>query len=240
MTHQLIDSTDTNSVPRSYEPAPEARLASLLERLKSDDAIGRKVAAQDLKEYGAQAVQPLCEALKDKEDEVREAAAQSLLVVGDDTAVGPLVEALRAGFPGRSPRRQRVMTMLFYILIPFALIAALMMIIATKGEGLGDLLSTLHYIESPSQKLTGDRLAYIHALAAIAERSPTPELRKVLSDLRDIEADTLQQDVKTRAASRAAARKIEKLTAKLDQLPVMAAAPSPDTTQLPVIGSEAG
>jgi hypothetical protein len=62
--------------------------------------------------------------------------------------------------------------------------------------------------------------------------------QNVLSDLRDIEADALQQDVKTRAASRAAARKIEKLTAQLDQLPLTAAAPEPDTAELLVPAGE--
>lgn len=69
------------------------------------------------------------------------------------------------------------------------------------------MLSNLHFIHSPPPKLTDDKRAYIRALAEIAERSPTPKLRGVLAGLHDITAYTLQQDLKTRAASQAAARK---------------------------------
>lgn len=238
MTEELTTFTSTATTPSRVHLAPEAQFHALVDRLKNSETASRVQAAKELGLHGAPAVGPLCEALKDTEHGVRKAAAESLREVGDETAVGPLVEALRAGFPGKSPRRSRIMTTVFLILIPLFLIAALAMVIATKGEGLGDLVSNLHFLHTPPPKMTDDRRAFIRALAEIAERSPTPELRKVLADLRDIAADTLQQDVKTRAASRAAAWKIDKLTAKLDQLPVMAAAPKPETAQLPVIDGE--
>jgi HEAT repeat protein len=56
----------------------------------------RWLAARLLREYGKPAVEPLCKALKDPDNNVRKAAAESLGHIGDARAVEPLVGALRA------------------------------------------------------------------------------------------------------------------------------------------------
>ncbi|MCS6858960.1 MAG: HEAT repeat domain-containing protein [Abditibacteriales bacterium] len=56
----------------------------------------RRKAAVFLREYGEPAVGPLCKALKDRDNDVRRAAAESLGYIGDARAVQPLLDALRA------------------------------------------------------------------------------------------------------------------------------------------------
>jgi hypothetical protein len=71
------------------------------------------------------------------------------------------------------------------------------------------------------------------ALARIAARSPTPELRKALPALKELADDGLLRDKRTRAISRAAARQIETATAGLERLPLPATAPETDPAALP-------
>jgi HEAT repeat protein len=56
----------------------------------------RWLAARLLRGYGEPAVEPLCRVLKDPDNNVRKAAAESLGHIGDARAVEPLVGALRA------------------------------------------------------------------------------------------------------------------------------------------------
>jgi hypothetical protein len=107
-------------------------------------------------------------------------------------------------------------------------------VVATKGEGLGDFFSSWNPIWPSGGKENPHHTRPIaRALSQIAERSPTPELREVLPDLHEIAADPILQDQRSRATSRAAARKIEVLTAKLDALPVTASAPGLNPETLP-------
>src|SRR5688500_2010333 len=65
-------------------------------------------AARGVRSCGSAAVEALCAALRDKEAEVRIAAAQSLGHIGDERAVQPLASALRTCFVGHSARWQLV------------------------------------------------------------------------------------------------------------------------------------
>src|SRR5689334_9289947 len=100
-------------------------LTALLLPVKGKDK--RKVedrveAARKLRDFGPAAIAPLCAALRDKEDQIRVAAAESLGVVGDERAVQPLVEALRDVLPGRSAARNRIGRVLFWITMPIVVV----------------------------------------------------------------------------------------------------------------------
>jgi hypothetical protein len=96
------------------------------------------------------------------------------------------------------------------------------------------------FCDAPNSTDEGPSLVYARALAQIAERCPAPELREALPILQEIAADGLQQSRRTRADARAAARRIENLTARLDTLPVVASAPSLDVDRLPGASSGPG
>lgn len=215
-------------------PPPAGSLAELTATLRTGSAAERAEAARQLRDFAPECLEPLCAALKDPEEAVRSAAAESLGVIGDERAVRPLVEALRAPFPGKSPRRQRIGGLLLAITVPLALVATVAVVVATKGEGFGDFLSSWNPIWPSGGKENPHHTRPIaKALSQIAERSPTPELREALPDLHDIAADPILQDKRSRAASRAAARKIDALTRKLDALPVTASAPRLNEATLP-------
>lgn len=77
--------------------------------------------------------------------------------------------------------------------------------------------------------------AIAEALTRIVERTPTPDLRAILPELKAIAFDIVHQDKSTRAASRQAAQRIEALTEQLKNLPLPAAAPLSDAATLPRI-----
>jgi HEAT repeat protein len=232
--------------------AQDNRLEELMTTLATGSAQERSSAAYELRAFGAAAVEPLCAALQDKELPVRLAAVKSLGEVGDERAIQPIVAALREMFPGRSPRRYRTVGILAAITLPLSMVAygavqlsewgvppqvvtaacaALLALLVAGGRKSLRLISLL--IGDPTSANSGPCRAYSEALAQIAERCPAPELRKALPALNEIAADALQQSPRTRADSRRAAQRIEELTAQLDSLPVIAAAPSPDVETLP-------
>lgn len=220
--------------PELTAPAPTlAELTACLLSLKGKQKSKpeeRVEAARKLREFGAAAIEPLCLALRDKEDSVRVAAAKSLGEVGDERAVQPLVDALRDVLPGRSAARSRFARVLFWITMPIMIVLG---VIAIFADGPGDFLSNLNFY-SPGTAAKGRSSREIaKALAKIAERTNSLELRKALPELEEIAADNLQQDVRSRATSRRAARKIAKLTNSLKELPISAAAPHTDSTALP-------
>lgn len=112
--------------------------------------------------------------------------------------------------------------------------ATVAVVVATKGEGFGDFFSSWNGVWPSGGKPNPHNTRPIaRALARIAERNPTPELTQVLPDLHEIAADPVLQDKRSRATSRAAARKIQTLTTKLDALPVTASAPALNPDALP-------
>ena len=215
----------------------------LAEWLGRRSQVERLHAATALRDYGPCALEPLFQALKDPDARVRVAAAESLGYIGDERAVQPLAEALRAGFVGRSARRQLMIGLLVLaggVLLPVAFVWGTIALKFGAG-GIGVLIGHLarrllqYYKQRRAQSRVSQKIA--EALARIAERSPTPELRTVLPDLNDMAADLVQQERGARTASRQAAARIESLTERLKSLPMPAAGPGPATDALPVPAS---
>jgi hypothetical protein len=76
--------------------------------------------------------------------------------------------------------------------------------------------------------------ACVEALAAITERAPAPESRRLLDELRALAADEMHLTRATRAAVADAADRLEAATLALAELPAPAAALEPSTESLPV------
>ncbi|HTE18393.1 MAG TPA: HEAT repeat domain-containing protein [Armatimonadota bacterium] len=200
--------------------------------------VARVDAVRALRERPTEAFVPLCDALRDKDLNVRIAAAEVLGELGDERAVQPLTEALRACFVGRSGRMQVITGV-------FAFVAAALFFVgivfgAFSLKFFGCAYFVLQLAAAPGKayfKRRRSRSPLCHAiteaLTRIADRHPTPELRSVLPDLRAVAADSLQQEKGTRAASRAAADRIDALTEKLQSLPLPATTPAPDGATLP-------
>ncbi|MER3501614.1 MAG: PBS lyase [Candidatus Fervidibacterota bacterium] len=73
----------------------EPAVEPLIEALRDRDWEVRWAAAYALGKIGKPAVEPLIEALRDRDGKVRRAAADALGAIGDARAVEPLIEALR-------------------------------------------------------------------------------------------------------------------------------------------------
>lgn len=179
-------------------------------------------------------MEALCAALQDPRTEVRAAAAESLGEIGDPGAVPALTAALRRCFL-RGSARMRIPLGLATLLGGAALYLGIMFGAFDGGHGvsfaggmlLGNVVlqSVLAYRRSRTSH--GQASAAISgALVKLSEKEPRPELRGLLPVLRAVELDVLQQDRKTRLASRQAVRRIEELTAELEALPVAVAAPA--------------
>lgn len=202
----------------------------------------RLQAIQELRASGEAGVEPLCLALADPNGVLRLQAIEALGEVGDERAVAPLIEALRGLFPGRSARRFRLAARLLLVTGVLAVLGAVAVALAS-GDGLGVLLlallggswSLLGRSSGPSLPRLCAEIA--RALNRIAERHPTPALRSALPSLREIEADTLQQDAAARSAAGTAVRRIDELTAQLEALPIPAGAQSEDARALPLASS---
>jgi len=201
-------------------------------------AAARLNAARRLAEHGPAAAPALAAALGDANLKVRLAAAEALGQVGDARSVAPLIEALRSLFPGKSARRSRLAIWLLLITGVMAVfaVAAVMLV---SGDGVGGLLISLlgGLCAAGAARSTGPSLSeccrvMAEALARIAERDPTPELLGATASLREIAADTLQQEPAARAACRAAAERIEALAAAARDLPVAASAPVTEAAEV--------
>lgn len=220
----------------------QSRLDTLLRDLREGTPEQRQHAAKALRDYGAAAVEPLCLALRDKDLNVRVAAAESLGLVGDERAVRALMEALRECLVGRSAKWQIAAGILVAVVALVVLMAVVSVRLYFKvgigGIGFYLLARALYrgvtsYYER-RRDFSGFCEAVVEALRRIAERSPAPELRKkVVPELKAIAADVLQQQERTRTAARFAAWRIEALTEHLKSLPRPAAASAPDAATLP-------
>jgi hypothetical protein len=212
--------------------------SKLLARLTSGPDYRREKAARALREYGAWAVEPLCEALNQRGRDVRIAAAESLGHIGDERAVKPLTEALHACFVGGSARRQRLLGVLAIPALVLILLGLFLGSAALKASGgVGVLLYAvgLNVHGAYKRRRSESRVceAVTEALERIAERSPTPALRAVVPELKAVAADPLLQEESARAASRQAAARIEALTDRLKDLPLPATHHQPHPANLP-------
>lgn len=192
----------------------------LTKELTSPDPEVRILGAQRLCRFGSQAVSPLCEALRDKDLRVRAAAACALGALQEAQAIGPLAEALRNCFVGRSALRNLFAGCALLI----GLIAAVVVMIVTFDAmvlstmiGSGDVFIDSHKRRRERSELVQ---AITQALSRIAERHPSPKLRNLLPDLKVVAVDVIQQGRQTRTASREAAAQIEALTSRLRDLPL--------------------
>lgn len=205
----------------------------LTKELTSPDPDVRILAAQRLCQFGSPAVSPLCEALRDKDLRVRAATACALGELQEAQAIGPLAEALRNCFVGRSALRNLFAGCALLV----GLIAAVVVMIVTIDAmvlstviGSSDL-----FFDGRKRRRERNELvqAITQALTRIAERHPSPELRNLLPDLKVVAVDVIQQGRQTRTASREAVTQIEALTSRLRDLPLPASGVSSPEGCLP-------
>ncbi len=221
------------------ESSVQSRIDTLLRDLREGTIEQRQHAAQVLRDCGAVAVEPLCLALRDKDLNVRVAAAESLGQVGDERAVQALIEALKMCFVRRVARWIRPIRLVVLLACIILLVAAPIGgdSYVTKVTSLVIIIAITwtYVVRYYSQIRSQGKVcqAIVEALTYIAERNPTPELRAALLDLKAIAADGQQQDIHTQSAARQAAQRIETLTEQLKSLPLPAAAPAPDAATLP-------
>jgi hypothetical protein len=212
-----------------------AAVEPLREAMGSECAETRRVVLLALEQIGGEEVHTLLrEGLKDPEMSVRQAAAEALGRVGDERDIGPLTEALRACFARGSARRQLWAGVA--VLSGLVLLCLGLMILPGIGSSLGAIgawvypLVQYYYIRRRKSALCR---AITEALAAIAERTPSPEARAVLPELRAMAADVIQQDRASREACRAAAARIRELTENVKSLPIAGGAVTPAAGTLP-------
>lgn len=216
--------------PTTRVAIPEPSCEDLAATLRNGGAVERLEAARRLRGCGSPAVPLLCGALTDPCVPVRLAAAESLGEIGDPAAIPPLTQALQGCFHGGSARRQLatgclgtglalIVCLLMVLLNPFVIIEGLF------RAGLGGLSNLGKNRSEPELRLSRAP-AYARALAQIAERHPTPELRALLPELRAASLDLLQLDREARQVSRETAERIERLTTLLKTLPTPAHAPT--------------
>lgn len=194
----------------------------LTNELASPDPEVRILSAQRLSRFGSPAVAPLCAALRDEDLRVRTAAACALGELQEAQAIGPLAEALRNCFVGRSALRNLIAGCALLV----GLIAAVVVMIVTfdamvlsSALGSGDVFFDSHKRRRLRSELVQ---AITQALTRIVEQHPSPELRNLLPDLKVVAVDVIQQGRQTRTASREAVAQIEALTARLRDLPLPA------------------
>jgi hypothetical protein len=216
----------------------EPDLRPLLSRRRDPAPAGRPTPGRAWAGRGAGAVGPLCAALEDRHASVRIAAAQALRDVGNLRAIEPLTRALRACVVARSVRWQLFVG---YVLAPLVFLLVflvwLLAAVASSGggaSGLVDLFKWLGDWYRDRRERGRPAGALAEALAAIAERNPAPELRRLIPELQALSMDRLQQERGTRMLSARAARRIGDLTEKLQHLPIPA--PASDSASLPLPG----
>ncbi len=218
----------------------QEHLDNLLRDLREGTTEQRLKAAKSLRDYDTHAVEPLCLALNAEEINVRVAAVESLGHIGDERAVQPLVEAFKRCFVGRSLWRQMLVSFVVFVV---SMGLAMMFHEMSRGKSfivaiffilcqmIASAIWFAYYGERKEVRKTCHAIA--EALTSIVERTPTPELRAILPELKTIAFDIVHQDKSTRAASRQAAQRIEALTEQLKNLSLPASAPASDAATLP-------
>ncbi|MFN3648507.1 MAG: hypothetical protein ACK47B_02910 [Armatimonadota bacterium] len=238
-------------------------LEALLRGVRWGDSVRAHRAAQGLRHFGPEGIAAVAALLQppprneqpgsilswlgelprrcllwDPEEHSRINAAQVLGEIGDETAIPPLREALRACLVGGAAWKQLVFGPAFLTGVLLLLVG----LIATTGPGrlFGPafvlLVLAAAYLYLHRRRSRGRLIqAITSALCQIGARRPAVELREVLPELRGISADLLQQDTETRETTRDAVERIESLTEELKRLP-LPGQPTTDPAALPRVG----
>jgi len=173
----------------------------------------------------------LLAALKDRD--LQALVAAELARRGNPRALQPLVGALRDTQVGRSPRVQLLCGVLL-----IALYAAIWGLIVTgqlgdRGVALISICGTWCFQYNRNQRRrSATAVAIVQAITRLSETYPQPEVRNLIPDLNTIARDPLHHSAEARSAVREAARRIERLTESVAQLPRPAGSPA-TTEDLP-------
>jgi len=208
--------------------------SELAARLSGGSAAAKVDAAWRLGQQGEPAVTLLCAALKDPDYRVRAAVATSLAELGDERAIGPLAEALQDCFEGRSAMRSlwlgigSVFGMLLLLLLLLALSLGFRCEIGLKGWW----SAITEWGERRNGKTELIRVL-AEALLQLGEKTESPELRRVLPDLKIVAVDVICHGRRTRKTSLEAVAWIDALTSRLRDLPLPASGDSMRSEALP-------
>lgn len=181
----------------------------------------------------------LVAALESPQVHVRRAAAEALGELGDTRAVQPLLAALRRCFRHGNARYQRYIGVAAVAALVILALGLVTGVLAFQAFGvIGGLVNLVASIVRGYLKRSRANSPVVRAitgaLARIAEQNPTPELSTAVADLEAVAADAVHQDRQTRTVSREAAEKIEALTERIKNLPLIAAPPETGTADLPL------
>jgi hypothetical protein len=224
------------AIDRARRPAGEVDtgVKALTERLVTGSTVTKVEAIRQFAYYGELAVMPLCAALRDRAPDVHTAAAETLGEVGDERAIRPLADALQRCFDGGSAVRNVLLGIgAVFGMVVLLLLALVTTIMTTGGTALWEWGKVVAELWRSRRRRTERIRILTEALARISERTGSPELRRVLPDLRIVALDVLSQGRQTRATSRAAVARIEALTSELRDLPLPATGEPLRTPTLP-------
>ncbi len=208
----------------------------------------RVSAARDLVLAEMDAVPLLCSLLRDREFEVREAAARSLGWLGDERAVQPLLSALRNSCWRRDPRKHLGLGVLKWVVG-----------VATLGIGLKVthlLVDIQRLISEGAWGMAAAFAAYpawvckdfkrglqqesdwtataAHALATIARTSPSRELYLAAGLLDELAMDGLHRSRSARKALHTAAEDLRRHAESVHTLPISTTRNAPCNGELPL------
>lgn len=199
----------------------------LIWKLRHGSDADRFEAVEEVRDaLGAQALEPLCDALRDPCVRVRIEAALALGDLHDAGAVEPLLAALRGTISGGQAawqvRKSLLLVAIWLLIWNGVLYLKVLADPAARGWMSG---FTIALAAVPWDYLAGRRAASRFAaavslaLAEIAEHQVTPELHGLAKELRLLATDRVQQDRMTRNLIREAAHRLEEATAEYRDLP---------------------
>ncbi len=222
----------------------DGELDALLRRLRNGSKSERIAVAEELGRWGgSRAVNPLCELLREPDDDLRVAAAEALGGIGCERAIPHLVTALQTRCVGGSGYQQKKAGRIALVWIVLAFFGSAMLAAYLRlpiggfaGVVIVPLLTGWNTLRQTRGRVFR---AITSALERILEANPTPEVRSVLPELEALSSDRIQQDAETRRVLSAAREHIDTLTAHFKSLPLTSAPPAPEAATLPVPAQDA-